>query len=228
MSSIESRSAKILGRLREHLNFRTDTEMADFLSIRQGTLSGWKGRDSIDLLLIIAKCEEAGYSVDWDYVIDGPTQKVAEGMQPYSAATAPRPNGTRIPLFLVPAPAGVATPAHDHVEQMIDVTDLALDDGAAAFACRVVGDSMEGGGIESGDIVIVDRGREPKPGAVVVCSIDGELTIKRFEKQGARVILYPENPRYAPIEIRDGMALHVWGVAIRLVRGLSNSQLPVP
>ncbi len=53
---------------------------------------------------------------------------------------------------------------------------------------------------------------------IVVAVIDGELTVKRLRVEGERVWLMAENPAYPPLEIRDGMALHLWGVVAHAVR----------
>ena len=47
----------ILNEIRKYLNIKTDTEFANFLGIKQNTLSSWKARNSIDYDLIISKCD---------------------------------------------------------------------------------------------------------------------------------------------------------------------------
>jgi len=47
----------ILNEIRKYLNSKTDTEFANFLGIKQNTLSSWKARNSIDYDLIISKCD---------------------------------------------------------------------------------------------------------------------------------------------------------------------------
>lgn len=38
-------------------NFRTDTELSDFLGVKQNTISSWKSRGTVDYDLIISKCD---------------------------------------------------------------------------------------------------------------------------------------------------------------------------
>ncbi len=205
------------------MGLRTDTELADLLGIAQNTISNWRTRGSrLPLDQIIPICDERGIRVDWNYVIHGERVGYVEGMQPYSQAT--KPGKDQIPLFLVPAPAGATTPGDDYVEQMIDARQLFMGN-VDAFACRVVGDSMNGAGMTSGDIVVCDRKRNPKPGDVIVCSVDGGMTIKRYQQIGERTFLYPENDRYEVMEIIEGMNLRVWGVVFRLVRAVGNTTL---
>jgi DNA polymerase V len=76
---------------------------------------------------------------------------------------------------------------------------------------------MIGAGIRDGDLLVVDRSREPKSGAIVVAAVDGELTLKRLKLDGERVWLLPENPQYQPLEVRGEMGLVIWGVVAHTV-----------
>ena len=91
---------------------------------------------------------------------------------------------------------------------------------AATFFVRAAGDSMTGAGIHHGDILIVDRALEAKDGAVVIAVLDGELTVKRLARSGARRYLMPDNSRYAPIELGDETEAAVWGVVTHVIHSL--------
>jgi hypothetical protein len=54
-------------------------------------------------------------------------------------------------------------------------------------------------GIIEGDMVLVERGKQPKPGQIVIADVDGETTIKYFRKKGDKVWLEPANKKYKPI-----------------------------
>lgn len=58
--------------------------------------------------------------------------------------------------------------------------------GSATFFVRVAGDSMIGAGIHHNDILMVDRSLEPTNGKVVIAVVNGELTVKRLVKNGAK------------------------------------------
>ena len=59
-----------------------------------------------------------------------------------------------------------------------------------------------------------------RTGDAVLALVDGEFTLKRYRKRGARVWLHPENPAFRYIEILDGMALEIWGVVTSSIRML--------
>ena len=130
----------------------------------------------------------------------------------------PVPSVQPLPLYGARIAAGFPSPADDDLEAMLDLNAHLVQHPAATFFVRVKGDSMTGAGIQDGDLLVVDRALEPKSGAIVVAVVDGELTVKRLKVEGARVWLMPENPAYPPLELRDGQALHLWGVVVHAVR----------
>ena len=96
---------------------------------------------------------------------------------------------------------------------------------ANCFALRVAGDSMSDVGIIEGDHVIIRQQAIAQNGDIVVATLDGETTLKRWVKKGQRVYLVAENPRYQPIEVTtDSAAIH--GVVVGLLRAYTS--LPRP
>jgi repressor LexA len=87
-----------------------------------------------------------------------------------------------------------------------------------SYALRVAGDSMIEEGILDGDIILVEERLDPRNGEVVVATVDGEATVKRFyrEKNGS-VRLQPSNAAYKPIMVADG-DLKIRGTVVGLVR----------
>jgi repressor LexA len=75
---------------------------------------------------------------------------------------------------------------------------------------------MIGEGIREGDLVIVEKGREPRNGDIVIAEVDGEWTIKYFRKQGKQVVLEAANPQY-PL-IRPQQELKIGGVVSAVIR----------
>ncbi len=171
--------------------------------------------------VLLSISEYTGLTID--FIVKGDDDSIDgydTGMRPYSAQRSPQI--TSIPLFLCPAAAGSPHPGDDYVEDLIDLSSLLLPErpgnNTVLFSCRVTGDSMIGAGIERGDYLICSKHKEVTPGSVVVCSLNGELTVKRYERSGGEVQLFPENPRYEPIRVtaEDHMVIH--GVVTRVVK----------
>jgi DNA polymerase V len=91
---------------------------------------------------------------------------------------------------------------------------------AATFYVRVTGHSMTGAGILDGDILVVDRARAPRQGDIVVAVIDNELTVKELDTQGPTPCLRAHHPDFAPLTLRSGQELQIWGVVGGVVRRL--------
>jgi len=122
-----------------------------------------------------------------------------------------------IPLFIERVPAGFPSPADDYIESNLDLNTYLIQHPAATFFVRVVGDSMIGAGIHSGDILIVDRSLEPTDKKVVIAIVNGELMVKRLRKLKGQLLLVPENDAYQPVPIEDGAELEIWGVVITVI-----------
>ncbi len=69
------------------------------------------------------------------------------------------------------------------------------------FCLRARGDSMIGARIHDGDLVLVRRQDSVDNGEIAVIIIDDEATLKRvyYYPEDEKLILTPENPRYAPL-----------------------------
>jgi len=104
------------------------------------------------------------------------------------------------------------------VERVLDINDLVVKNPASTFYVRVEGASMEGAGIFSGDVLVVDRSIEAKDGRIVVAAVYGEMVVKRLEKRNDRTLLISENSSYKPIEVNENDECMVWGVVVGSVR----------
>ena len=122
-----------------------------------------------------------------------------------------------LPLLLQPVPAGFPSPADDYLEGSIDFQKHLVKHPAATFAVRAQGDSMQGAGIFSGDILVVDRAEDPCDGAIVIAVVDGDFTVKRLRHIKGQVFLCPENSSYQPIPVTNSDD-QIWGVVIYSIR----------
>ena len=114
--------------------------------------------------------------------------------------------------------AGFPSPAEDIPGTALDINKLVVKNPASTFFARVSGDSMEGDGIRDGDILVIDKSEEPRDGAIAVCFINGEFTVKRLRIQDKSITLVPSNPRYRPVTIREGDDLTIWGIVRYVIK----------
>lgn len=114
--------------------------------------------------------------------------------------------------------AGFPSPADDYIQSRIDLNRELIRNPDATFGIWIQGDSMQGDGIDDGDFVLVDRSLEPINGAVAVCVLNQDFTVKRIEKKGKRIRLLPANPAFEPIEIQEGDELTIWGVVTYVIK----------
>jgi DNA polymerase V len=123
----------------------------------------------------------------------------------------------RLPLFAGKVSAGFPSPASDYVDKTLDLNDLLVQHPAATFFVRAQGESMRDVGIHHNDILVVDRSLEPVSGKIVVCAINGELTVKRLVYEPGRWMLKAENPTYPNIPLNDDLELVIWGVVTNVI-----------
>lgn len=125
-----------------------------------------------------------------------------------------------IPLFGSRVAAGFPSPADDYVENALDLNQLLVQKPAATFFVRAEGQSMIGAGIHDGDILVVDRSIEAVPGKIVICALNGELTVKRMAGKQGRLVLMAENPDYPDIPVHEDIELVIWGVVTNVIHAL--------
>ena len=112
--------------------------------------------------------------------------------------------------------AGFTSPAEEELVDTLSLDEFLIQKPESSYLVKVTGDSMIQAGICPGDLVIVERGREAKPGDIVIAQADGEWTMKYFEKQNGKVILRAANPKYKPIAPQE--ELTIAGVVVANVR----------
>lgn len=126
--------------------------------------------------------------------------------------------GELLPLFSCQVSAGFPSPAADHLEKLISLDELFEIRAPHVYLAKILGDSMQGAGIFSGDLVIVDRSKTARHGDIVIAALNTESVCKRLSIQGDQVVLMAENPKYPPRYIMEGDELVIWGVVNYSVR----------
>lgn len=99
--------------------------------------------------------------------------------------------------------AGVPTDAEDgDIAELDTIDDYLIRRRDRAFLLRVEGESMTGVGLHPGDIVVLERGEQARPGMIVVARVGTQWTIKTLRKRSdGRLELAPANPRFRPIPV---------------------------
>ena len=126
--------------------------------------------------------------------------------------------GVKLPFCSFRVPAGFPSPAADHIEQHISLDEVLNIRAPHVYLVSIVGDSMQGAGIFSGDVVIVDRGRDAEHGDIIIAAVNNEPVCKRLHRRDGVVILKSENPAYPARYILEGDDFLVWGVVRFSVR----------
>ena len=114
--------------------------------------------------------------------------------------------------------AGFPSPADDFKETRISLDRELVKNKEATFYARVSGDSMVGAGLDDGDLLVIDRSKNPENGKIAICLVDGEFTVKRIKKEKKKLYLIPENKKYEPIELKEENELIIWGVVEYVIK----------
>jgi repressor LexA len=114
--------------------------------------------------------------------------------------------------------AGAPIGADAGVERHL-LLDRAMFFPTPDYLLKVRGDSMVDDGIFDGDLIAVHRTPVAENGQIVVARLDGELTVKRFQRGKDRIALLPRNPDYAPIVVPPDADFAIEGLYCGLVRG---------
>ena len=114
--------------------------------------------------------------------------------------------------------AGFPSPADDFKELRISIDQEVVRNEEATFYARVSGVSMQGAGLDDGDLLVIDRSLEPQNDKIAVCFIDGSFTVKRLKVDVDCVYLMSENKNYKPIKVSEGDELLIWGIVTYVVK----------
>lgn len=126
---------------------------------------------------------------------------------------AQQPIGRRVLGYVQ---AGFPSPAEEELIDTISLDDYLIRKPAASFLLKVSGDSMIDAGIHPNDLVVIERGGTPANGTIVLAEVDGEWTLKYYQKRGQQVRLLPANANY-PVIIPK-MELKLGGIVKAVLR----------
>ncbi len=123
------------------------------------------------------------------------------------------PQPTQVPL-LGRIAAGAPILAEEQVEEYFPLPKTLVGDGSL-FLLEVSGDSMIDAAICHGDYVVVRQEQTAENGDIVAAMLDGEATVKTFQKKDGQVWLMPHNEAYDPI---DGTYATILGKVTAVLR----------
>ena len=110
--------------------------------------------------------------------------------------------------------AGGPILAEERVEDVFPLPKQLVGDGQL-FLLEVRGDSMVDAAICDGDYVVIRQQPTAENGEIVAAMIDGEATVKTFQRKAGNVWLLPHNAAYDPI---DGTHATILGKVTAVLR----------
>lgn len=119
--------------------------------------------------------------------------------------------------------AGFTSPAQDYLASEVDLNDLIVKHPSYTYMAYADGECLSGSDVADRDLVIVDKSIEPKDGALAVCYIDGDFTMKRICLKEDRMLLMPDpndadRDRYRPIEVTEENRYIIWGIVTYVIK----------
>jgi len=124
-----------------------------------------------------------------------------------------RPEATYVPMVGRIA-AGGPILAEETLEDVFPLPKQLVGEGTL-FLLEVRGDSMIDAAICNGDYVVVRQEQTAENGDIVAALIDGEATVKTFQRKDGGVWLLPHNAAYEPI---DGSQATILGKVTAVLR----------
>ncbi len=94
--------------------------------------------------------------------------------------------------------AGGPITAEQNVESTFALPETLVGKGNL-YMLQVVGESMIDAAICDGDYVVIREQKDCNNGEIVAAMIDGEATVKTFQRKNGHIWLLPANPAFEPI-----------------------------
>lgn len=96
--------------------------------------------------------------------------------------------------------AGFPTEAQEDItSELMSLDDFLVERKSSTYMLEVMGESMIDAGILEGDLVLVEKGRTPKRGDIVLALIENEYTLKYLEQEQGKPVLVPANKAFKKI-----------------------------
>lgn len=117
--------------------------------------------------------------------------------------------------------AGLPLEPHTDPNATFKVAASMISGKRPAFVLQVKGNSMIDDGIYDGDYVLIEHAQEANDGDIVIALVDNGLaTLKRFYREGDRIVLRPANANMSPIYPTQ---IQIQGKVVGLIRKFSTN-----
>ena len=191
------------------INKITQDKLSKSLKIARSTLAMYEiGKSEPDQATLIKIADYFGVSVD--YVLGHDVSEEEKRIQAIGGFNVPD-------KYIIPVVgqvvAGKPVESPENIEGYVYIEQKNAQD---YFALRVSGDSMINAGILPGSLLIVHKQNTANNGDIIVASIDGESTVKRYKENAGAVFLMPENSAYSPILITEKTAFYIFGKVVEI------------
>ena len=110
--------------------------------------------------------------------------------------------------------AGIPIMADQQIDEIFPIPRQLVGKGEL-FMLKVVGESMIDAAICDGDWVVIRQQKTAENGEIVAAMLDGEATVKTFQRKNGQVWLLPHNDDYSPI---DGTHATILGKVTAVIR----------
>lgn len=223
-------SNKIIEKLKEHIGVHTDENLSKYLGIHQSTLSGWRKRNTINIELIIEKIDD----VDMNWLLY--EHDIEKSNNDYSKVK-PRISKIKdegieylhdqeiedilnIEVYDVPA-YGSETGLVNMEEYPHSTKKLYIGMKIAPKflkGVRVIGNSMEGSGINNNDYVLYRTDDKAYNNRQVLANLNGALIVKTLKKENGGIVLYSDySDQSKPIPVGDDDNLNIIGIVVAVI-----------
>ncbi len=117
--------------------------------------------------------------------------------------------------------SGFPSPAEDHGEARIDLNVELIPRPLSTVLLRLSDGAMQLEGISDGDLLVIDRSVDARPGMVVVAIHGGAFLLGRLRRRGDRPWLVAGDGVSPPLPLApDPQGAELWGVVLHAVHVL--------
>ncbi len=104
---------------------------------------------------------------------------------------------------------GFPSPAMEFSDNKLDLNKYLIKRPEATFFIKVSGNGLQHSGINNGDILVIDRGENPRKDSIALCDCEGEFKIIPVRK--LNLINNNRNTEYL-----------IWGIVTATIRTLNQ------